>query len=83
MIIVIGTHIYEHDAGTMSMTRFQTDYLSVGSGSEYALGSLYATSAWADGKKRVRTAIEAAVKYSPSCMGPVDVVSILNKKEKQ
>lgn len=82
MIVVADKYIYEHDAGTMSMTRFQTDHLSVGSGSEYALGSLHTTEPWSDGKRRVRVAIEAAVRYSPSCMGPIDVVSIPTKKEK-
>lgn len=79
MIIIAGGYIYEHDAGTMSMTRFETNYLSVGSGSEYALGSLNTSEAWADGKRRVRTAVESAIKYSPSCMGPVDVIGITNK----
>ena len=61
---------------------FRSDFLSVGSGSEYAYGSLYTTQAWSDGKKRVRTAIEVATKYSPSCMQPIDVVSIPRKETK-
>ncbi len=81
MIIIAGKYMYEHDAGTMSMTRFETNYLSVGSGSEYAYGSLYATSAWSDGKKRAKTAIEAAVKYSPSCMAPIDVLEIKHEEK--
>jgi ATP-dependent protease HslVU (ClpYQ) peptidase subunit len=82
MIIIADGKMYEHDAGTMSMTRFDTDYLSVGSGSEYAFGSLYTTQSWTDGKKRVRTAIEVATKYSPSCMQPIDVLSIPRKETK-
>lgn len=82
MIIIAEGKMYEHDAGTMSMTRFETDYLSLGSGSEYALGSLYTTQTWADGKKRVRLAVEVATKYSPSCMQPIDVVSIPRKETK-
>ena len=74
--------MYEHDAGTMSMTRFETNFLSVGSGSEYAYGSLYSTQVWSDGKKRVRIAIESATKYSPSCMQPIDVISIPRKETK-
>ena len=79
MIIIAEGKMYEHDAGTMSMTRFDVQYLSVGSGSEYALGSLHTSEAWADGRRRVRTGVEAAIKYSPSCMGPVDVIGITNK----
>jgi ATP-dependent protease HslVU (ClpYQ) peptidase subunit len=82
MIIIAEGKMYEHDAGTMSMTRFETDFLSIGSGSEYAYGSLYTSSAWSDGKKRVRIAIEAATKYSPSCMQPIDIVSIPRKETK-
>lgn len=80
MIIVANGLMYEHDAGTMSMTRFATDHLAVGSGSEYAYGSLHSTEGWSDGKKRVRTAVDAAVRYSTSCMGPVDVVEVLHNK---
>ena len=80
MIIVVNGLMYEHDAGVMSMTRFATNHLSVGSGSEYAYGSLHSTEAWSDGKKRVRIAVDAATKYSTSCMGPIDVVEVLHTK---
>lgn len=80
MIIAINGYLYEHDAGTMSMTRFNTNHLSVGSGSEYAYGSLHSTQTWSDGKKRARVAVEAATTYSTSCMGPIDVVEVIYKK---
>lgn len=80
MIVVANKFMYEHDAGTMSMTRFATNHLSVGSGSEYAYGALHATETWADGKKRAKTAVEAAIRYSTSCMGPIDVVEVLHEK---
>jgi ATP-dependent protease HslVU (ClpYQ) peptidase subunit len=41
---------------------------SVGSGSEYALGSLFSTSG--DPQKRIRTALQAACEFSPSCGPP-------------
>ncbi len=80
MIIIVNGLMYEHDAGVMSMTRFATNHLSVGSGSEYAYGSLHSTEAWSDGKKRAKIAVEAATKYSTSCMGPIDVVEVLHTK---
>lgn len=81
MIIVVNGRIYEHDAAVMSMTRFNSDFVVIGTGAEYAYGSLYSTDVWKDGKKRARLAVEAAVKYSPSCLGPVDVVEVINQKD--
>jgi len=48
----------------------------MGSGSEYAYGALHATEKSKDPRKRVVGAVNAAIKFSPTCMGPVDVVSI-------
>ena len=48
----------------------------MGSGAEYAYGYLNATEKSKDPRKRVMGAVNAAIKFSPSCMGPVDVVSI-------
>ena len=48
----------------------------MGSGSDFALGSLWTTKHQKNGKRRAQLAVEAAVKYSTSCIGPVDVVSI-------
>lgn len=42
---------------------------AVGSGSEYALGSLFSTSG--DPQKRIRTALQAACEFSPSCGPPL------------
>jgi ATP-dependent protease HslVU (ClpYQ) peptidase subunit len=41
---------------------------AVGSGSEYALGSLFSTSG--DPAKRIKTALQAACEFSPSCGPP-------------
>lgn len=81
MIIAVNGKLYEHDAATMSMTRFETEYLAVGSGAEYAYGSLFSTDVWKDGKRRVRMAVESAIKYSTSCLGPVDIVEVINKND--
>jgi hypothetical protein len=48
----------------------------MGSGAEYAYGYLSATEKSKDGRKRVVGAVNSAIKFSPTCMGPVDVVSI-------
>jgi 20S proteasome alpha/beta subunit len=74
LIVIAGNYIYEHNITDMSMSRYETDYLACGSGSEYAFGSLYSTSTYKDSIKRVKIALEAAIKYSPSCLGPIDIL---------
>jgi 20S proteasome alpha/beta subunit len=60
----------------MSLSKYNLDYLAMGSGAEYAYGYLSATEKSKDGRKRVVGAVNSAIKFSPTCMGPVDVVSI-------
>jgi ATP-dependent protease HslVU (ClpYQ) peptidase subunit len=76
LIIAIKGQIYEHSSIDMSLSKYNLDYLAMGSGSEYAYGYLNATEKAKDHRKRVLGAVSAAVKFSPSCMGPVDVVSV-------
>lgn len=76
MIIAVRDKIYEHNAIDMSLTTYTGDYLAMGSGAQLALGHLYATEKAKDPRKRVVGAVNAAIKFSPSCAGPVDVVSI-------
>ena len=48
-----------------------------GSGNQIALGSLYTTYTLdMDIEDRIRMALEAAIEYSPTCQGPVDILSI-------
>ena len=76
LIICIKGQIYEHNAIDMSLSKYNLDYLAMGSGAEYAYGYLNATENSKDPRKRVVGAVNSAIKFSPSCMGPVDVVSI-------
>ena len=46
------------------------------SGAEYAYGYLSATEKSKNPRNRVVGAVNSAIKFSPTCMGPVDVVSI-------
>ena len=48
---------------------------SIGSGGNFALGSLY-TSIDSDPMDRIELALEAAIAYSPTCQGPIDILSI-------
>ncbi len=76
MIICVRGEIYEHNATDMSLSKYTGDYLAMGSGAQLALGHLHATEKLADQKKRVMGAVNAAIKFSPTCVGPVDFVSI-------
>ena len=54
----------------------ECEYMAIGSGSSIAMGSLYTTSTWKSPEKRAYTAVSAAIELSPSCMGPIDTLSI-------
>lgn len=50
---------------------------SIGSGSPYALGSLHTSNGiYTDSKQRITSALDAAITYSPTCQGPMDIFSI-------
>ena len=76
LVIVARNKIFEHDISDMSMTCFDSDYFSMGTGSSYALGSLHTTETWKDNKKRLNVALESAIKYSMTCQGNIDIVSL-------
>lgn len=76
LLIAVRGEIYEHSSGDMSLSKYSLPYLAMGSGAEYAYGVLYATEKDSNAKGRVHAAVSAAIKFSPSCTGPVDVVSV-------
>lgn len=76
LIIAVRGEIYEHSAADMSLSKYTLDYLAMGSGSDFAFGHLDATQKAKDQRKRIIGAVNSAIKFSPSCQGPVDVVSI-------
>ena len=76
LIICVKGKIYEHNAADMSLTQYDQDYLAMGSGGDLALGSLYSTKSYKDGRKRANLAVQAAINHSTSCKGPIDIVSI-------
>jgi len=62
--------IYTDDWGIIEVSQS-----AVGSGSDFALGSLYSTIGM-DTTHRITTALEAAITLSPSCQGPIDMFSL-------
>jgi ATP-dependent protease HslVU (ClpYQ) peptidase subunit len=72
-IIGILGCIFEIDTSDFQVGQYEE--LAIGSGSQYALGSLYSTRHIKDPKKRLRMALESSILYSPSCQGPIDYIS--------
>lgn len=72
LLIGIKNTIWE-----ISLDDFQCleyDELAIGTGGAYAIGSLYSNTHLTP-KDRCTEAIEAAIKYSPDCCGPIDYLS--------
>lgn len=65
--------VYEINTDHMYCTEY--DEIAGGSGYQYAFGSLY-TSIDKDPLMRVHLAIGAAITYSPSCQGPIDILTL-------
>lgn len=50
---------------------------AVGSGASLSLGSLHTTSSYVmDPAERLKIAVSAAIHYSPTCQGPIDILYI-------
>lgn len=76
LLIGIGNKLYEHHAADMSLNEYSSGYISIGSGSPYALGYLYgAMASDLSTDKLVENAVKAAIKFSPTCSGSIDIVS--------
>jgi 20S proteasome alpha/beta subunit len=73
--LMIGFHgrVYEVNTGHMYCTEYKE--LCIGSGYAYAYGSLH-NSGYLDPQERIEQALDAAIRYSPSCQGPVDLVTL-------
>ena len=54
----------------------EVEQISIGSGNNYALGSLYSTIEIDNPIVRITIALNAAITYSPTCQGPCDVLYI-------
>lgn len=74
LLIVYRGNIYKHYASDMSICRIDEAYDALGTGEEYALGSLFSTFQVVSSQTRAELAVNASIKYSPSCSGKVDVL---------
>jgi ATP-dependent protease HslVU (ClpYQ) peptidase subunit len=75
LLIGIKGKIYEHESDGLTMISYDKDYIVIGSGADYAMGSLHATRNHKDPKRRLALALDAACDLSTSCIGPVDFLN--------
>lgn len=68
-LIAVKGRLFEFDSGDYQINEY--DECAIGSGSMFAFGVLYATAGYKDQRKRLLKAIECAIQYSPSCLGPI------------
>jgi 20S proteasome alpha/beta subunit len=75
LIVGIRDKMYEHHAADMSLNEYSSAYISIGSGSPYAMGYLAASIlSKSNPEKVVEGAVKTAIKFSPTCSGTVDIV---------
>lgn len=75
MLIGIKDKLYEHNSSDMSLTEYSVGYFAIGSGSPFALGFLYGSTSFSNPEKIVAGAVKAAIKFSPTCSGTVDILT--------
>jgi hypothetical protein len=73
-LIAVRGRLFEFNSQDFQFNEYPEG--AIGSGSHLAFGSLYTTRGYKDISKRLRIAVNAAIEYSPSCMGPVYYDSI-------
>lgn len=71
--ILVGIKGRVYEISTADFQCIEYNEVATGSGTPYALGSLY-TSKDMPAKSRVHLAIESAITYSPTCQGPIDIL---------
>lgn len=74
--LLVGVHGHLFEMSTTDWSVAEYGQAAIGSGMGYALGSLYSTRDWDNPKKRLREAVQAAIRYTPSCQSPVDVLVV-------
>lgn len=74
LILAINGHIFEI-SNSWDALEASLDFLAIGSGTKYALGSLYTTQTWKDPIRRINVALQAASEYSMSVAPPFNIIS--------
>lgn len=72
ILIGVNGELFFFNPSDFQMLSF--DYTAIGSGSPIAMGSLHTTETWKSAEKRAIVAVGAAIAYSSTCMGPINVL---------
>ena len=72
-LVGYGNKLFEFNTSDWSVMEVQET--AVGSGASISLGSLYTSRTYIDANTRVQVALNAAIEYSPTCKGPIDILS--------
>jgi len=73
LLVGVAGRLFEISTIDWSVGEYHT--IATGSGFPYAMGSLHTSRFTDDPTWRIKEAVSAAIKYSPSCVGPIDVLS--------
>lgn len=74
LIIGIRGRLYDHNVVNMALNEYNREYIASGSGMEYAYGYLYSGANASDPYQRAIGAVKAAIEFSPSCGGDIDII---------
>lgn len=72
LLVGVAGRLFE--ISTMDWSVGEYTMCATGSGYPYAMGSLHTSRYTDDPTWRIKEAVSASIKYSPSCVGPVDVL---------
>jgi hypothetical protein len=72
---LVGIHgrLFEISTNDWQVNEYDK-YTAIGSGNAYAIGSLDTSYTWKDPIKKIKTALESAIKNSPQCDYPIDIL---------
>lgn len=75
LLIAVGDRIYETSSDNMSLYGYDEPFNGIGTGAPYVMASLFSTADFdLSSAERIKLAVEAANKYSPSCGGKIDII---------
>jgi hypothetical protein len=72
---LVGIHgrLFELSTNDWQVNEYDK-YTAIGSGSQFAIGSLDTSYTWKDPIKKIKTALDTAIKNSPQCDYPIDIL---------
>jgi len=75
LMISVKNHIFVLD-GSFGLMEETSDYVAIGSGSEFAMGNLYGTSSIDDPIERIRQSLSAASNFDIYTSGHFDIINV-------